>query len=131
MSLGLLAWLTAAGWPEPPWPRTGSYQATSPTLRTDLIYDDDEIAREAERILSGDGGLKALYETLPLFAHPARLVTGPAWEWLSLWRQSQATGLPIARTLDEAPAHDVLAFELLDRETRAAGNWRANQKGTS
>lgn len=96
-----------------------------------MLYDDQEIAAEAERIRAGalgHGGAADLYEALPLFAHPDRLLTPQAWEWWDSWRACRATGTPLARCLDEAPAHTVAAFELLDRETRAAAMWRASHE---
>lgn len=135
IGLGLLAWYSVIGWPDTCWPAEGLYRADSPTLRDRVLYDDDEIMAEAERILdeeraAGRSGMGGLVELLPLFCQPDRLISRDARRMAEDWNLCRTLNVPLASTLAEVPARMADAAQTIERETVAAQRWldRKNRK---
>lgn len=133
IGLGLLAWYSVIGWPDTGWPVEGLYRADSPTLRRQVLYDDDEIQAEAERILeeeraAGRSGMGGLVEMLPLFCQPDRLISTEARRMAEDWNLCRTLNVPLAASLDEVPARMADAAQTIERETVAAQRWLERQK---
>lgn len=128
IGLGLLAWYSVTGWPDAGWPAEGPYLADSPTLREQVLYDDEGLAAEAERILDeeraeGRDGIEGLAQLAPLFCRPERLVGARARELAETLQACRALNVPPAPSLAETDAELVEAVQIVDRISAAAQRW--------
>lgn len=109
-----------------PFPLHGPWRAQSPTTGRMTDFDDAELWAECERQAreAVEGGRftvgAALYQQVPLCAHPGRLRDPDAARWLEDWQLSRALGVPVARTLGEVDADFAEAAPVIEREVAAA-----------
>jgi hypothetical protein len=114
-----------AGWPDTGWPRSGSYEATSPVSGKTVLYSEESIWEEVERIVLESQGSKfsavqSVAEMAKLFVNPDRLVTIQAQEWAIDHNLCKSLNVPPALTLDQVSARFADAVQVIERETVSA-----------
>lgn len=87
-------------------------------------YTDEMIRREVGRIAEEVRGTRDsigqnLFIQVPFFAHPLYFRDAQLQEWIEEYRLSTALGIPLAATLDAAPALRLGAFGLIHLEVQS------------
>lgn len=111
------------GWPDSPFPLSGSYKAQSPTFFKQIEYDHDEIwaevARIDERAIKENSPYtigRNLYIMIPGFANPLFFYNRENIELISEYYMMKEFNIPLARDLDSANALRLNAYLIIQRE---------------
>ena len=129
MSLAYAVWGAALGYVDTPQfpivlPSGTFYAAQSPSLFKTIEYDDGERWKEVERLAKEVVGTKfsvgqQLYYQVHYFANP-RFLWKPDYDLLiEEYQLMEAFNIPLARSLNEAPAQKLRDFSLIKREVAA------------
>ena len=129
MSLAYAVWGSALGYPDTPQfpiilPLGTTYTAQSPSLFTEIEYDEKERWDEVERLAKEANGTKfsigqQLYYQVHFFANP-RFLFDPEYEQLiEEYYMMESFNIPLAKSLDEAPARKLRDFTIIKAEIMA------------
>jgi len=111
-----------------------TYTAQSPTLYSQVEYDEDEIWREVERIVEECEGKQfsigqSLYFQIPFFANPQFFYRPEYDEWIEDVMLMDSFNIPLARSLDEAPAFRLEMYNIIKQELIACQNYKQEKNG--
>ena len=101
------------------------YKASSPTLGKMVIYDEDELWNEIERILAEDQQKKfspgqQCYFNLIHCANPAYFLTDEVIIALEEYMTMKRFNIPFASNIDDAVYHRLVIFSAIDDEYNRA-----------
>ena len=134
-------WGAALGYTETPQfpiilPSGTFYTAQSPSLFRAIEYDDEERWNEVERLAQESDGTKfsvgqQLYYQIHFFANPRFLWDREYDQLIEEYYMMESMNIPIARSLDEAPAQKLRDFSLIKQEALALQkHYTEKQRGT-
>ena len=112
------------------------YTAQSPSLFRAIEYDDEERWNEVERLAQESDGTKfsvgqQLYYQIHFFANPRFLWDREYDQLIEEYYMMESMNIPIARSLDEAPAQKLRDFSLIKQEALALQkHYTEKQRGT-
>ena len=97
------------------------YKAKSPTLKAQVIYTEEELWHEIDRILAEDPKRKFtpgqnLYYNLLLCADSTYFFDPETNMLLEEYMTMKRFNIPVARSIDEAEFHRVSLFSAIDEE---------------
>tara|TARA_R100000808_G_scaffold7129_1_gene21025 strand:+ start:5736 stop:6155 length:420 start_codon:yes stop_codon:yes gene_type:complete len=124
--LSYAVWGAALGYTETPQfplilPAGTFYTAQSPSLFRAVEYDEEERWNEVERLAQEADGTKfsvgqQLYYQIHFFANPRFLWDREYDQLIEEYYMMESMNIPIARSLDEAPAQKLRDFSLIKQE---------------
>ena len=134
-------WFRFYGVPEstfPPDIGSASYMAQSPTLSKypTIEYNKETIWEEVERIVQECEGKsfsmgQNLYFQIPFFASALFFYRPEYDEWIEDVMLMDSFNLPLARSLDEAPAHRMEMYQIVKQELNACQKHRTEKEQKS
>lgn len=100
------------------------YKATSPTLKTNIVWNETEIWNEFDRICEEAEDSKwsvgqSLYYQIPLFAKLDLFMDDEFQEYIREYMMVKKFNIPIAKSLDEVEWPRYKYFEFIDEEINA------------
>ena len=129
MSLAYAVWGSALGYPDTPQfpiilPLGTTYTAQSPSLFTEIEYDEKERWNEVERLAKEAHGTKfsigqQLYYQVHFFANPRFLWDSDYDRLIEEYTMMESFNIPLAKSLDEAPAQKLRDFTIIKAEIMA------------
>ena len=129
MSLAYAVWGSALGYPDTPQfpiilPAGTTYTAQSPSLFTEIEYDEKERWDEVERLAKEANGTKfsigqQLYYQIHFFANPKFLWDSEYELLIEEYTMMESFNIPLAKSLDEAPARKLRDFTIIKAEVMA------------
>ena len=129
MSLAYAVWGSALGYPDTPQfpiilPLGTTYTAQSPSLFTEIEYDEKERWDEVERLAKEASGTKfsigqQLYYQVHFFANPKFLFDSEYEQLIEEYYIMESFNIPFAKSLDEAPARKLRDFQIIKAEVMA------------
>jgi hypothetical protein len=70
-----------------------------------------------------------LYHLIPLFANPSVILEDWHFEMIQEYHYMTKFNIPLARSLDEAPASRLVYFDAIENEINAIMNFKAQKNG--
>ena len=116
--------------------RTFPYHAQSPTLYkrveytciNDLIDEVDRIIQEPQTKKYGIG--QSLYYQTILFCNPYTLIFEWCWEMLEDYNACKKYNIPLAKSIDEAPAWKLDCFDIIENEIMLCNKHKQKEDGS-
>ena len=120
----------------PPDIGSASYMAQSPTLSKypTIEYNKETIWEEVERIVEECTGKsftigQNLFFQVPFFANPIFFYRPEYDEWIEDVMLMDQFSIPLARSLDEAPAHRMEMYQIIKQELNACQKHQQDKDG--
>jgi len=127
--LSFAVWGAALGYTDTPQfpiilPSETFYTAQSPSLFKTIEYDDEERWKEVERLAQEVDGTKftvgqQLYYQIHFFANPRFLWEQEYDRLIEEYQMMESMNIPLARSLNEAPAQKLRDFSIIKTEVMA------------
>ncbi len=130
-------WCRFFGTPESSYPPdcgSGTYSAQSPTHYSHIEFNEDVIWEEVERIVEECTGTsftigQNLFFQVPFFANPIFFYRPEYDEWIEDVMLMDQFSIPLARSLDEAPAHRMEMYQIIKQELNACQKHQQDKDG--
>ena len=127
--MSFAVWGAALGYTDTPQfpiilPSETFYTAQSPSLFKTIEYDDEERWKEVERLAQEVDGTKftvgqQLYYQIHFFANPRFLWEQEYDRLIEEYQMMESMNIPLARSLNEAPAQKLRDFSIIKTEVMA------------